>query len=71
MTWTQPRCGVSAAWVAAGFSPPSHGRGRLGDGAIDLRAWCEPVTAAGYDGPVEVELFHEGLWARTDWRSWR
>ncbi|MFJ7153140.1 sugar phosphate isomerase/epimerase family protein [Streptomyces sp. NPDC100445] len=40
------------------------GRGQLGDGAIDLRAWLRHVDAAGYTGPVEVELFNDGLWAR-------
>ncbi|MEU4038998.1 sugar phosphate isomerase/epimerase family protein [Streptomyces collinus] len=41
-----------------------NGRGQLGDGAIDLRAWKRHVDAAGYAGPIEVELFNEGLWAR-------
>ncbi|WP_333778978.1 sugar phosphate isomerase/epimerase family protein [Streptomyces sp. IBSBF 3136] len=41
-----------------------NGRGQLGDGAIDLRAWKEHVDAAGYAGPIEVELFNERLWAR-------
>ncbi|WP_330177838.1 sugar phosphate isomerase/epimerase [Streptomyces sp. NBC_01498] len=41
-----------------------NGRGLIGDGAIDLRAWRERVDAAGYDGPVEVELFNDALWAR-------
>ncbi|MFJ3805597.1 sugar phosphate isomerase/epimerase family protein [Streptomyces sp. NPDC090073] len=40
------------------------GRGRLGDGAIDLRAWTSHVDEAGYTGPIEVELFNEDLWAR-------
>ncbi|MFJ9346738.1 sugar phosphate isomerase/epimerase family protein [Streptomyces sp. NPDC101237] len=40
------------------------GRGQLGDGAIDLRAWKDQVEAAGYTGPIEVELFNDGLWAR-------
>ncbi|MFJ9924619.1 sugar phosphate isomerase/epimerase family protein [Streptomyces misionensis] len=41
-----------------------NGRGRLGDGSIDLREWCGRVAAAGYTGPVEVEIFNEDLWAR-------
>ncbi|MEU8530028.1 sugar phosphate isomerase/epimerase [Streptomyces sp. NPDC048629] len=41
-----------------------NGRGQLGDGAIDLAAWCELAAAAGYTGPVEVELFNDELWAR-------
>ncbi|RVU24565.1 sugar phosphate isomerase/epimerase [Streptomyces antnestii] len=41
-----------------------NGRGQLGDGAIDLRAWRGLVEAAGYTGPIEVELFNDELWAR-------
>ncbi|WP_345624287.1 sugar phosphate isomerase/epimerase family protein [Streptomyces ziwulingensis] len=41
-----------------------NGRGQLGDGAIDLREWKRHVEAAGYTGPIEVELFNETLWAR-------
>lgn len=40
------------------------GRGQLGDGSVDLRAWRALVEAAGYTGPVEVELFNRRLWAR-------
>lgn len=41
-----------------------NGRGQLGDGAIDLRAWCDLVEGSGYEGPIEVELFNDALWAR-------
>lgn len=41
-----------------------NGRGQLGDGAIDMREWKGYVETAGYTGPIEVELFNEGLWAR-------
>ncbi|MFB0621162.1 sugar phosphate isomerase/epimerase family protein [Streptomyces sp. AGS-58] len=41
-----------------------NGRGQLGDGAIDMREWLGHVEAAGYTGPIEVELFNDGLWAR-------
>ncbi|KUN83398.1 sugar phosphate isomerase [Streptomyces bungoensis] len=41
-----------------------NGRGQIGDGAIDMRAWKGCAEAAGYTGPIEVELFNEGLWAR-------
>ncbi|MEW2509128.1 sugar phosphate isomerase/epimerase family protein [Streptomyces sp. NPDC046870] len=41
-----------------------NGRGQLGDGAIDMREWKGRVEAAGYSGPIEVELFNERLWAR-------
>lgn len=40
------------------------GRGQIGDGAIDMREWKGYVEAAGYDGPIEVELFNDALWAR-------
>ncbi|AXG77963.1 sugar phosphate isomerase/epimerase family protein [Streptomyces paludis] len=41
-----------------------NGRGQIGDGSIDMRAWRERVDAAGYTGPIEVELFNDELWAR-------
>ncbi|UQA95331.1 sugar phosphate isomerase/epimerase family protein [Streptomyces halobius] len=40
------------------------GRGQLGDGSVDLRWFRERVDATGYRGPVEVEIFNPGLWAR-------
>ncbi|MGW4883071.1 sugar phosphate isomerase/epimerase family protein [Streptomyces murinus] len=41
-----------------------NGRGQIGDGAIDMREWWGYVEAAGYTGPIEVELFNDELWAR-------
>lgn len=41
-----------------------NGRGQIGDGAIDMREWRGYVEAAGYTGPIEVELFNDGLWTR-------
>ncbi|MFD7434291.1 sugar phosphate isomerase/epimerase family protein [Streptomyces sp. NPDC059861] len=40
------------------------GRGQIGEGSIDMREWKGYVEAAGYTGPIEVELFNEALWAR-------
>lgn len=40
------------------------GRGQLGDGHVPLREIRELVDATGHDGPVEVEIFNAGLWAR-------
>ncbi|MEU1531559.1 sugar phosphate isomerase/epimerase family protein [Streptomyces fagopyri] len=40
------------------------GRGQIGDGAVDMREWRGYVEAAGYTGPIEVELFNDVLWAR-------
>ncbi|MFI5566466.1 sugar phosphate isomerase/epimerase family protein [Streptomyces sp. NPDC051740] len=41
-----------------------NGRGQIGDGAVDMREWKGYVEAAGYTGPIEVELFNDVLWAR-------
>ncbi|MFD7699486.1 sugar phosphate isomerase/epimerase family protein [Streptomyces caelestis] len=41
-----------------------NGRGQIGDGAVDMREWKGHVEAAGYTGPIEVELFNDALWAR-------
>lgn len=38
------------------------GRGLPGDGVIDLRALREHVEAAGYRGPIEVEVFNDEVW---------
>ncbi|MFH8370145.1 sugar phosphate isomerase/epimerase family protein [Streptomyces sp. NPDC018031] len=40
------------------------GRGQLGDGHLDFRAWRALVEATGWRGHIEVELFNDGLWAR-------
>ncbi len=38
------------------------GRGMMGDGVIDLRRICAAVEAAGYAGPIEVEIFNRAIW---------
>jgi sugar phosphate isomerase/epimerase len=43
---------------------PVFGRGIPGDGVIDLRSLTAAVGRTGYDGPVEVEIFNEDVWAR-------
>ncbi|WP_191871375.1 sugar phosphate isomerase/epimerase family protein [Streptomyces filipinensis] len=53
-----------ADWVTPLPEGVLNGRGQIGDGAIDMREWTGYVQAAGYTGPIEVELFNEGLWAR-------
>ncbi|MFI5617065.1 sugar phosphate isomerase/epimerase family protein [Streptomyces sp. NPDC051567] len=53
-----------ADWVTPLPEGVLLGRGQLGDGSIDLRGFREQADAAGYRGPVEVEIFHPGLWAR-------
>ncbi|MEU6890434.1 sugar phosphate isomerase/epimerase family protein [Streptomyces sp. NPDC046557] len=53
-----------ADWVTPLPEGALLGRGQLGDGCIDLRGFRELTEEAGYHGPVEVEIFHPGLWAR-------
>ncbi|MFD3568576.1 sugar phosphate isomerase/epimerase family protein [Streptomyces sp. NPDC058667] len=53
-----------ADWITPLPAGVLNGRGQLGDGAIDLRAWADVVEKAGYTGPVEVELFNDELWSR-------
>jgi len=38
------------------------GRGLMGDGVIEIRRLREAVEAAGYRGPIEVEIFNQQLW---------
>jgi sugar phosphate isomerase/epimerase len=38
------------------------GRGMMGDGVIELRRLRMAVDAAGYSGPIEVEIFNQALW---------
>ncbi|MER6541536.1 sugar phosphate isomerase/epimerase family protein [Streptomyces sp. NPDC001250] len=53
-----------ADWITPLPEGVLTGRGQIGDGAIDLREWRGYVEAAGYTGPIEVELFNDDLWAR-------
>ena len=48
-------------WLAP---PPHHllGRGMMGDGLIEVRRLREAADAAGYSGPVEVEIFNQQVW---------
>jgi sugar phosphate isomerase/epimerase len=38
------------------------GRGMMGDGVIELRRIRTAVDAAGYTGPIEVEIFNQAIW---------
>lgn len=38
------------------------GRGMMGDGVIEIRRLRSLVDAAGYKGPIEVEILNEQLW---------
>ena len=41
-----------------------QGRGMMGEGVIDLRRIRAAVEAAGYDGPIEVEVINREAWER-------
>lgn len=53
-----------ADWITPLPAGVLLGRGQLGDGSVDFRAFRALVEAAGFEGPVEVEIFNEELWAR-------
>jgi sugar phosphate isomerase/epimerase len=53
-----------ADWITPLPAGVLNGRGQIGDGAVDMRQWTAYVDAAGYTGPIEVEVFNEELWAR-------
>ncbi|MEU6626842.1 sugar phosphate isomerase/epimerase family protein [Streptomyces parvus] len=53
-----------ADWITPLPAGVLLGRGHLGDGSVDFRAFRRDVEAAGFDGPIEVEIFNEALWAR-------
>ncbi len=41
-----------------------EGRGMMGTGVIELKRIRAAVEAAGYDGPIEVEVVNREAWAR-------
>nr|WP_307789210.1 sugar phosphate isomerase/epimerase family protein [Glycomyces salinus] len=53
-----------ADWITPLPAGVLTGRGQLGDGCIDMRRYLEAVDATGFDGPIEVELFNDEIWAR-------
>ena len=63
------RAGRIAAFQLADWITPLPagvllGRGLPGTRCIDMRRFHQAVRATGYDGWTEVEVFHEGVWAR-------
>ncbi|WP_422748169.1 sugar phosphate isomerase/epimerase family protein [Mycobacterium sp. WMMD1722] len=50
-------------WLVPMTPDPLVSRGMMGDGVIDFAAIARMVTAAGYRGDVEVEIFNESVWA--------
>lgn len=50
-------------WLVPMTPDPLVSRGMMGDGVIDFGAITALVSAAGYAGDVEVEIFNEAVWA--------
>lgn len=42
------------------------GRSMMGEGIIELRRLRQAVEAAGYSGPIEVEIFNDEIWNTAD-----
>jgi sugar phosphate isomerase/epimerase len=53
-----------ADWITPLPAGVLNGRGQIGDGSVDMAWFRSAVAAAGFRGPVEVELFNDDLWAR-------
>lgn len=53
-----------ADWVTPLPAGVLLGRGLPGEGCVDMRRFGAAVAAAGYRGPVEMEVFQEQLWSR-------
>ena len=50
-------------WVLPLAAEPLSSRGHVGDGYVDFATITRWVRDAGYTGDVEVEIFHEDVWA--------
>lgn len=50
-------------WVLPLAADPLLSRGHVGDGYVDFASVTRWVRDAGYTGDVEVEIFHEDVWA--------
>ncbi|MGN9804725.1 TIM barrel protein [Micromonospora sp. L32] len=53
-----------ADWVTPLPEGVLLGRALPGEGCVELRRLWQAVDAAGYTGPVEVEVFRADLWSR-------
>ncbi|MEE1617751.1 sugar phosphate isomerase/epimerase family protein [Brachybacterium sp. J153] len=50
-------------WNLPLAAEPLNSRGYMGDGYIDFPSITSKISAAGYTGDIEVEIFHEDVWA--------
>lgn len=53
-----------ADWITPLPAGVLLGRALPGEGCVELRRFREAVDATGFDGPIEVEVFHADVWAR-------
>ena len=58
-------CFQVADWITPLPAGVLLGRALPGEGCVELRRFREAVDATGYAGPIEVEVFHEDLWAQS------
>lgn len=49
-------------WLTPIAADPLLSRGIMGDGPIDLVSVTQSVSAAGYTGDIEVEIFNQTIW---------
>jgi sugar phosphate isomerase/epimerase len=57
-------CFQLADWLTPLPADVLVGRGLPGTGHVDFAPLLDAVAAAGYTGPIEVEVFNAELWAR-------
>lgn len=57
-------CFQLADWLTPLPAGVLLGRGLPGTGCIDMGRFLAALDAAGYHGPIEVEVFHDELWSR-------
>jgi sugar phosphate isomerase/epimerase len=54
----------AADWITPLPEGVLLGRALPGTGCVDTRRFARATTAAGYSGPIEVEVFNAQLWTR-------
>ena len=56
-------CYQTCDWITPFPADSLLSRGMMGDGHIDFESITRAITAAGYRGDVEVEIFNADVWA--------
>jgi sugar phosphate isomerase/epimerase len=57
-------CYQAADWLTPLPAGVLLGRGLPGTGSIEIRRFTAAIDAAGYTGPIEIEVFNAELWER-------